>query len=123
MANKQTTENKAANAAPESKPNQAQENKDSGTAEKSDEPKSDTENKAANDAPNARGLTEADLAATDHSDAVDMVFLKDGSYDLVGGARIVGKKGDHCALKPDDAKAAVESGLMAEADHNSDEAE
>jgi hypothetical protein len=65
------------------------------------------------DGPNERGLTAADIAATDHSDAIEMEFLKEGNYDLVGGARIVGRKGDRCALRPDDAKAAVKSGLMA----------
>lgn len=160
MTNKAKTEDKAAKAAPESKPVTAPENKDQ--AGNSDSGKTDAdEGKAAeqgdaqdqaervaemisgvsddelrkmvtdggkameiaqaemqkrgltDEAQNERGLTAADIAATDHSDTQEMTFLKDGAYDLAGGARIVGRKGDRCALKPDDVKQAVASGLMA----------
>jgi hypothetical protein len=121
MTSKVKTEDKAAAGAPENKPAEAPENKDQAekAAEGEGDPPAETpaDPEAAagadDETPNERGLTAADIAATDHSDAIEMEFLKEGSYDLVGGARIVGRKGDRCALRPDDAKAAIKSGLMA----------
>ncbi|MDZ7824509.1 MAG: hypothetical protein U5K75_11065 [Ahrensia sp.] len=106
MADNAKTENKASNAAPDNKNGNAVENNDSVKSEGSGD--IELEQSDENDAE----LPSDDAAATDQSDAKLMTFLKEGSYDLVGGASIYGREGDQCALAPADAEQAIASGLM-----------